>query len=172
MLYDLSSLIFFAHKSAALVFVMSLFFLVSFTTRKYRELKIRQSLLVAFFLAGLIVFGPMQKWWLEPFIVGVSEPILYHGSVILTAVTDNAALTYLGAQVSGLSELSKWALGGGAIVGGGMTILANAPNPAGFSILSSYFPDSTLNAFRLFKAALRPTLIALMLFYINIFIFN
>jgi hypothetical protein len=125
--------------------------------------------MVAFFLSGLIVFGSFQKWWLEPLILNLNDTTLYLGAIGLTAITDNAALTYLGSQVPGLSELSKWALVSGALVGGGLTILANAPNPAGFSILSSKFEDSSLNALKLFKAALLPTLIASICFYIKVF---
>jgi hypothetical protein len=140
-------------------------------TKNYQDqLKFKESLLVAFFLSGLIVFGSFQRWWLEPLMLAMSEVTLFSGAVGLTAITDNAALTYLGSQVPGLSDLSKWALVGGALVGGGLTILANAPNPAGFSILSSKFPNSTLNAVLLFKAALLPTIVAGVCFYVKIFI--
>jgi hypothetical protein len=142
--------------------------LVSVTSLYQDQLKFKESLLVAFFLSGLIVFGSFQSWWLQPLLTSLSELALYAGAVGLTAVTDNAALTYLGSQVENLSDLSKWSLVSGALVGGGLTILANAPNPAGFSILSSKFPDSSLNAIKLFKAALLPTLIAFVCFYIKI----
>lgn len=142
-------------------------------TRLYQdELKFKESLLVAFFLSGLIVFGSFQRWWLEPLIMALNEKTLFLGATALTAVTDNAALTYLGSQVPNLSELSKWALVSGALTGGGLTILANAPNPAGFTILSSKFPNASLNALKLFKAALLPTATALICFYIKFFIFT
>lgn len=136
-------------------------------TRKYQDgLKFKESFLVSFFLAGLIVFGAFQQWWLEPIMKAVSEKALFLSTVILTAITDNAALTFLGAQVPGLSEASKWALVSGALAGGGLTILANAPNPAGFAILSAKFPNKSLNALKLFLAALIPTLVAIAFFFI------
>lgn len=145
--------------------------LVTVTNLYQDQLKFKEALLVAFFLSGLIIFGSFQRWWLEPLISSMNNTTLFMGAAGLTAITDNAALTYLGSQVPNLSDLSKWALVAGALVGGGLTILANAPNPAGFSILSSKFPDSSLNAFKLFKAALLPTLIAGICFYIKVFIF-
>ncbi len=146
--------------------------LVSVTKNFHDQLKFREAFLVGFFLSGLIVFGSFQKWWLEPIMTSMSESTLFFGAAALTAITDNAALTYLGSQVPNLSDLSKWALVGGALVGGGLTILANAPNPAGFSILSSKFPNSSLNAFKLLKAAAIPTIISLILFYGKIFFMN
>ena len=47
----------------------------------------------------------------------------------ITAITDNAALTYLGSLVPGLSAEFKVALVAGAVTGGGLTVIANAPNP-------------------------------------------
>ncbi len=145
--------------------------LVSVTKNFQDQLKFREAFLVAFFLSGLIVFGAFQKWWLEPLLTSLDQYTLYFGAIVLTAVTDNAALTYLGSQVPGLSELAKWALVAGSLVGGGLTILANAPNPAGFSILSSKFPEGSLNAFKLFRAALFPTSVALLIFFAAIFLF-
>jgi Na+/H+ antiporter NhaD/arsenite permease-like protein len=84
---------------------------------------------------------------------------------LLTAFTDNAALTYLGSLVDGLSDGFKYALVAGAVTGGGLTIIANAPNPAGLAILRSYFDDEAVNPLGLFLAALPPTLIAAMLFW-------
>lgn len=146
--------------------------LVTVTNIYQDQLKFKESLLVAFFLSGLIVFGSFQRWWLEPLITSLSDTTLFLGAIGLTAITDNAALTYLGSQVPNLGELSKWALVSGALVGGGLTILANAPNPAGYSILSSKFPDTSLNAAKLFKAAILPTTVALICFYIKVFIFR
>ncbi len=169
----LGALVATSHFSSIYFSLFLVFLGLVYVTKVYQDgLKFREALLVGFFLAGLIVFGSFQKWWLEPLMRLLSERVLYFGAIGLTAFTDNAALTYLGSQVSELSDLSKWALVGGALVGGGLTILANAPNPAGFSILSSHFPDSSLNALKLFKAALLPTLIAMLCFYLKIFILN
>ncbi|MBC7466332.1 MAG: hypothetical protein H7256_10100 [Bdellovibrio sp.] len=150
-----------AHYEKVFFGLFLIFIGLTTVTRKYQDaLKFKEALLVAFFLSGLIVFGSFQRWWLEPIILALTEKALFFSAIALTAITDNAALTYLGSQVPSLTDASKWALVSGAITGGGLTILANAPNPAGFSILSSKFPSKSLNAGKLLLAALVPTLIA------------
>ncbi len=154
-----------SHHTQVFMGLFLIFIGLTSVTKNYQDgLKFKEGLLVAFFLAGLIVFGPFQRWWLEPILTAISEKALYFASTALTAVTDNAALTYLGSQVPTLSEVSKWALVSGAISGGGLSILANAPNPAGFSILSSKFSGQTLNAFKLFLAALPMTVVVMICF--------
>ena len=107
-------------------------------TAEYQEsLKFREGLLVALFLSGLVVLGGYQRWWLEPLITQLNSFSLFLAATGLTAVTDNAALTYLGAQVPTLSEVSRYALVAGAVTGGGLTVIANAPNPAGLDSKSS-----------------------------------
>lgn len=126
---------------------------------------LREGLLVAFFLAGLVVLGGQQQWWLQPVLAGMDNAVLFVGAAALTAVTDNAALTYLGSLVSGLSDSAKYALVSGAVAGGGLTVIANAPNPAGFSILKEHFAGQVINPAGLFAAALIPTGIAAAFFY-------
>ncbi|MBU6257002.1 MAG: putative Na+/H+ antiporter [Burkholderiales bacterium] len=124
------------------------------------RLILREGLLVAFFLAGLVVLGGQQAWWLQPLLMGMSSQAVFVGAAALTAVTDNAALTYLGSLVDGLSDPFKYALVAGAVTGGGLTIIANAPNPAGVAILRPHFPAQAVNPLGLFAAALAPTLVA------------
>jgi hypothetical protein len=151
-----------AHHPEVFMGIFLLFLGVTTVTKNYQdELRIKESLLVAFFLAGIIVFGPFQRWWLQPLLTALSDWQMYFGATALTAVTDNAALTYLGTQVQGLSEASKYALVAGAITGGGLTIIANAPNPAGYSLLADKFPRQIINPFMLFAGALIPTLVAI-----------
>jgi len=119
---------------------------------------------VAFFLAGLVVLGGQQQWWLEPLLLKMDANAVFFGATALTAITDNAALTYLGSLVQGLSEDFKYALVAGAVTGGGLTIIANAPNPAGASILKSGFEDESINAGGLMLAALAPTIVAALAF--------
>jgi len=156
-----------AHYEKVFFGLFLIFIGLTTVTQKYQEgLKFKQALLVAFFLGGLIVFGSFQRWWLEPVILSLSQTALFFSATALTAITDNAALTYLGAQVPTIVEGSKWALVSGAVAGGGLTILANAPNPAGFSILSDKFPSRSLNAVKLLVAALGPTVIAVICFMV------
>ena len=128
------------------------------------RLILREGLLVAFFLAGLIVLGGQQQWWIEPLLLGMSADTVFFGATALTAITDNAALTYLGSQVEGLSEEFKRALVAGAVTGGGLTVIANAPNPAGFAILRGKFEDEAIHPLGLFVAALPATLTAVLAF--------
>ena len=89
---------------------------------------------------------------------------MFYGGLVLTAFTDNAALTYLGSLVTGTSLEFKLALVGGAVAGGGLTVIANAPNPAGLSILRAYFPKQSVSALYLFLGALWPTTTAIVVF--------
>lgn len=150
------------------VLFMGLFlFFVGYTAayaRYQNKLIVRESLLVAFFLAGLVVLGGQQKWWLQSLLVGLDSTSVYYGATVLTAVTDNAALTYLGSLVDGLSDEFKYSLVAGALTGGGLTVIANAPNPAGFSILKSSFDEGAISPLYLFLYALPPTIIAIIAF--------
>lgn len=145
------------------VFLMFLGFADAY--KKYQKrLILREGLMVAFFLAGLVVLGGMQKWWLQPALSGLSPTLLYYGATALTAITDNAALTYLGSLVEGTSDAFRYALVAGAVTGGGLTVIANAPNPAGFALLRDSFEDGAINALWLFVAAFPPTLVAIAAF--------
>jgi len=144
-----------------------LFFLgvVTITEEYQREIKLKESLLVAFFLAGLVVLGSFQKWWLIWILPQLGEAALFVGSTFLTGFVDNAALTYLGSQVPNLSATMQYALVAGAVAGGGLTVIANAPNPAGFSILKASFGAEGINPLWLFAYAIPPTLIAMAAFW-------
>ena len=150
-----------AHHSAVF-FGLFLFFL-GFTTaysRYQQPLLLKEALLVAFFLAGLVVLGGMQEWWLQPLVSGMGANTLFFGALGLTALTDNAALTYLGSLIEGLPDASKYALVAGAVAGGGLTVIANAPNPAGVALLRGGFQDGTVGAGFLLLGALGPTAVA------------
>jgi hypothetical protein len=160
-LFFLASVVFFAHHPA--VFMGLLLFFLGFASAYERHqdpLILREGLLVAFFLAGLVVLGGLQRWWLQPLLTGLDLNAVYWGAMSLTAITDNAALTYLGSLVEGVSDEFKYALVAGAVAGGGLTVIANAPNPAGFSILRSYFDDGAIHPLGLLAAAVPPTMIA------------
>ena len=88
----------------------------------------------------------------------MDEVPLFFGATILTAVNDNAAITYLASLVPGFSDHLRYAVVAGAVVGGGLTVIANAPNPAGQSILSRFFPDG-VSPLGLLLGALAPTVI-------------
>ncbi|TXI90892.1 MAG: hypothetical protein E6Q34_08215, partial [Burkholderiaceae bacterium] len=127
-------------------------------------LLIKEALLVSFFLAGLVVLGGLQQWWLQPVISGLSPNVLFFGATVLTAITDNAALTYLGSLIPGISDQAKYSLVAGAVAGGGLTVIANAPNPAGVAIAKAGFADEAVGAVGLFFGGIVPTLIAIAAF--------
>jgi Putative Na+/H+ antiporter len=161
----LVGIVLFAHHPAAFVAVFLLFMGVATAYPAHQDrLILREGLLVAFFLGGLVVLGGMQQWWLQPVLMSMDATSVYFGATALTAITDNAALTYLGSLVEGLSPEFKYALVTGAVTGGGLTIIANAPNPAGASILKSTFNEGSIAPLGLFLGALVPTLVAILCF--------
>lgn len=164
----LAGVVVFAHHPAAFMGLLLFFLGFAKAYQQYQDrLIVREGLLVAFFLAGLVVLGGQQQWWLDPLLRGMSASTVYFGATALTAVTDNAALTYLGSLVEGMSDEFKYALVAGAVTGGGLTVIANAPNPAGFSILREHFADGAISPMGLFAAALPPTLVAMLAFHLH-----
>lgn len=152
-----------------MVVFMGLFlFFLGFTkiTEEFQDaVKVKEALMVGFFLGGLIILGTPQKWWLQPLITSLGDYVLFFGTTGLTAITDNAALTYLGSLVE-LTDSAKYMLVAGAVTGGGLTVIANAPNPAGYGILKDSFGKEGFNPLGLLKGALFPTLVAIVCFLI------
>lgn len=128
------------------------------TAHHQGRLELKSPLLVGFFLAGLVVHGGLQNWWIEPVLKRLDEFPLFVGATILTAFNDNAAITYLATLVPGFTDALKYAVVAGAVTGGGLTVIANAPNPAGQSILQRYFPEG-VSPLGLAVGALIPTAI-------------
>ena len=121
-------------------------------------MNLRPPLLVGFFLAGLVVHGTLQAWWIAPILSRLSTLPLLLGATLLTAFNDNAAITYLASLVPGFSDAAKYAVVAGAVTGGGLTVIANAPNPAGQAILGKHFEDG-ISPGGLFLGALAPTIV-------------
>ncbi|MEM7791217.1 MAG: putative Na+/H+ antiporter [Verrucomicrobiota bacterium] len=113
------------------------------------EISLKGPLLVGFFLAGLVTHGGLQSWWIAPVLSALGEVPLFLGETLLTAFNDNAAITFLASQVPAFDQnlaedtakalMLQYAVVAGAATGGGLTVIANAPNPAGQSILREYF---------------------------------
>lgn len=148
-------------------FGLFLFFLgFCAVSQEYQDkLKLKEALLVGFFLGGLVTLGSLQAWWLSPILTSLGDIPLYIGTAGLTAITDNAALTYLGSFVD-LSESAKYALVAGAVAGGGLTVIANAPNPAGFGILKKSFGEDGINPLGLLVGSLGPTILSLIIMWV------
>lgn len=164
----LGAVVGFAHHPDVFFGVFMMFLGLVTATREYQDgLKLREGLLVGYFLAGLVTLGSLQSWWLKPLIEGMDGATLYFGATGLTALTDNAALTYLGSLVESISADLKYALVAGAVTGGGLTVIANAPNPAGVGILQNAraFGAEGISPLGLFIGALPPTAIAMAFFW-------
>jgi len=161
----LAGVVIFAHHPV--IFLGLFLFFLGYTQaydRYQNPLILKEGLLVGFFLAGLVVLGGMQQWWLQPIVSSLGPIALFFGALGLTAITDNAALTYLGSLIAGMTDQAKYMLVAGAVAGGGLTVIANAPNPAGVALLRRGFNDESIGAIGLLLGALPPTMIAALFF--------
>lgn len=143
------------------MFIGAFLFFLAFaqaTAHHQSPVDLKSPILVGFFLAGLVIHGGLQAWWIEPILRRLGELPLFLSATVLTAFNDNAAITFLASLVPGFTDPLKYAVVAGAVAGGGLTVIANAPNPAGQAILSRYFPDGVA-PLSLFAAALIPTVI-------------
>ncbi|MGE5256328.1 MAG: putative Na+/H+ antiporter [Hyphomicrobiales bacterium] len=148
------------------LFVPGLLFFLGFgqvTAPFQNRINLKPPLLVGFFLGGLVVHGGVQGWWIEPMLGHLSEIPLMLSATILTAFNDNAAITFLSTLVPGFTGGLKYAVVAGAVAGGGLTVIANAPNPAGQAILKKHFENGVSPA-GLVKAAIAPTAILWLMF--------
>jgi hypothetical protein len=155
-----------AHTPA--LFLGGFLFFLAFheATAPYQDsMDLRSPLLVGFFLAGLVVHGSLQGWWIAPVLGRLSELPLFLGSVALTAFNDNAAITYLASLVPQFDDAARIAVVAGAVTGGGLTVIANAPNPAGQAALAKHFPDG-VSPLRLLAGAAIPTIVMALCFLV------
>jgi hypothetical protein len=153
-----------SHESTVLMFLLLFFLAFVEVTEDFQDrFTLRPPILVGFFLAGLVIHGGLQQWWIAPILGSLGELQLMLGSIFLTAFNDNAAITYLCTLVPTFTEGMKYAAVAGAVTGGGLTVIANAPNPAGASILADHF-ENGISATGLFAGAIIPTFIAALCF--------
>jgi hypothetical protein len=154
-----------AHYPA--LFIGAFLFFLGFmraTARYQAKIELRMPLLVGFFLAGLVIHGGLQGWWIAPVLASLNASTLFAGSAFLTAFNDNALITYLATLVPNLDPSLRQAVVEGAVVGGGLTVIANAPNPAGQALLAKFFDDA-VSPVGLIAGAALPTLIAAIAFW-------
>ena len=163
----LAAVVAFAHHPVIFAGVFLLFLGFAQAYERYQTpLILKEALLVGFFLAGLVVLGGVQQWWLQPIVSSLQPTALFFGALGLTAITDNAALTYLGSLIDGIADPAKYMLVAGAVAGGGLTVIANAPNPAGVALLKPGFEDESIGAGGLLLGALLPTAVAAAMFFL------
>ncbi|MBM9614131.1 putative Na+/H+ antiporter [Desulfobulbus rhabdoformis] len=149
------------------LFVAGLLFFVGFSHVTWpfqNNINFKPPMLVGFFLGGLVIHGGLQGWWIEPVLGSLGEIPLMLSAAVLTAFNDNAAITYLSTLVPGFTESLKYAVVAGAVTGGGLTVIANAPNPAGQALLKNYFSNG-ISPLRLLGYALLPTIIMGLCFF-------
>ncbi len=155
-----------SHHPSYLILGMMFFLAFVEVTQEFQgNFSLRAPVLVGFFLAGLVIHGGLQQWWIAPVLGGLGEIPLMLGAMTLTAFNDNAAITYLCTLVPDFTEGMKYAAVAGAVAGGGLTVIANAPNPAGQSILGKHFEDG-ISALGLLGGAIAPTLIIAAVFLV------
>lgn len=155
------------HHPSFVIGLFILFLAFYYITNQFQSpIKVEESLLVGFFLGGLVILTANQGWWLQPILASVESLPLYLGALFLAPVTDNAAITALASQVETLTEASKYLIVAAALVGGGMTIIANAPNPAGFALLREHCPGGHLKPLYLVICGGIPTVVAGSIFWI------
>ena len=163
----LAAVVLLAHHPVLFIGLFLLFLGFTQAYQRYQDpLILKEGLLVGFFLAGLVVLGGLQQWGLQPIVASLGPTALFFGALGLTAVTDNAALTYLGSLIVGLGEHEKYMLMAGAVAGGGLTVIANAPNPAGVALLRRGFNDESVGVGGLLLGAALPTCMAALMFLI------
>ena len=165
-LFFLGFTVFNLHHPAIVIFSFLFYIAYIMATKHYQyEMQLKGPILVGFFLASLVTHGALQAWWIEPILSRLTDLQLFAGAITLTAFNDNAAITYLGTLVPDLGEHQRYLLVAGAVCGGGLTVIANAPNPAGMSILSKHF-ENGVSPLSLFLGAIGPTILIAAVFYI------
>jgi len=159
--------IYFSHYPPIFMSIFLLFLGITYAYQRYQDrLMLREGLLVAFFIGGLVLLGGQQEWWLKDILGSLGNMEAFIGAIVLGPFTDNAAITYLASLVSGLSDEFKYSLVTGAVTSGGLTVIANAPNPAGVAILKNHFEDGAISARGLALGGLLPTTVAALCFLI------
>lgn len=161
----IGAIVYVAHYAAVVVLLFMLFLgFVMATANNQSVPGLKSPVLVGLFLAGLVIHGGCQQWWIEPVLKSLNPLQLLFGSTVLTAFNDNAAITYLASLVQGFSDEAKYSVVAGAVIGGGLTVIANAPNPAGQALLKEFFGERGVEPAKLFLAALGPTIVMLLAF--------
>ena len=153
------------HYPVLLIFILMTFIAFCDVTSAYsQKLRYKSPILVAVFLSALVAHGGLQGWWIEPVLAGLGNRELFLGGMALSAFNDNAAITYLASLVPGFTESMKYMLVAGAVAAGGLTVIANAPNLAGLSVMKPHFKDGISPKFLLCGTAF-PTAITALIFY-------
>lgn len=156
------------HNHYPVMFIGTFLLFLGFyqATLPYQKvMDLKPAILVGLFLGGLVVHGNLQAWWIEPIMSKASSEALLVLSAILTSFNDNAEITFLATLIPSFDESLKYAVVAGAVSGGGLTVIANAPNPSGQAILGKHF-DQGVSAVSLLSAAVFPAIVMCLSFYL------
>ena len=149
------------------IFIAAFLLFVGFhqATRSHQHsIQLTRPLLIGLFLSGLVIHGGLQGWWVVPLLAGLSPLSVMGVAIALTGFNDNAGISYLSTLIPNWGDAFKYAAFIGVVAGGGLTVIANAPNPAGYAILKKHFPQG-INPCYLLLAALIPTIILYCIFF-------
>lgn len=149
------------------IFIAVFLFFIGFhqATRPHQHpIRIGRPLMVGLFLAGLIIHGGLQGWWVANLLHGLSPLSVMGVAMALTGFNDNTAISYLSTLIPDWGQPFQYAVFTGVVAGGGLTVIANAPNPAGYAILKRYF-EKGVKPINLFLGALVPTIILYAIYY-------
>jgi hypothetical protein len=161
----LGLIVYWAHYPEKFLPVFALFVLIHTLTQRYQsKMSYRPAILVGLFFAGLIIQGGFQGWWIEIVLQDLERLPLMLTAIFLTSFNDNAAITYLASLTPSLSMDTRYVLLAGAVTGGGLTVIANAPNPAGQALLQPHFKEG-IDPIKLLISAATATVIFGSLFY-------
>ncbi len=150
------------------VFIGSFILFLGFhqATRHHQySIRLARPLLVGLFLAGLVIHGGLQGWWVVDLLQKFTPLGVMGVSMLLTGFMDNTGIAYLATLVPSWGAAYKYALFSGVVAGGGLTVIANAPNPAGYALLGKHFPNG-ISPLKLFLAAALPTFILYLIYFL------
>ncbi len=137
-----------------------------FTIFYQSPLNIPKACLVGLFYAGMVIFGDLQEWWVLGIMHGMSDFGYMISSYMLSIFLDNALVNYLVHNLPVATDCYLYLVITGCMAAGGLTLLANMPNIIGYLLLRPAFRDSSISQGKLFLAALGPSFISLIVFWI------
>ena len=89
------------------------------------------------FLGGLVIDGGLQAWWIGPVLSRLSEATVPGGEGAHRSTTRPDHLPRVARAES--ARYAEPAVVAGAVTGGGLTVIANVPNPAGQALLARFY---------------------------------
>ncbi len=163
----LFGVIIFGHQPVLFLGLFVLFLGFTEATPRFQtSIPLRGAILVAFFLATVILHAGLQGFWVEALMHHLEHNALLPVTLLLTSFNHNAAVAYLATLVPNLTFVMKEAIFSGIVAGGGLTLIANGPNMIGYRFLSQTLAPDEPSVLRITLWAIPPTFIAYLVFAI------